>query len=249
MNLLHTVYHTIEYFSLSKMALIYNTYKLHILMVWAFFITLTTIFSIFDYMHYKYSFFPNAKFNNKIDKNNKNLTNMYQFKTFFRVLINVGIVSPIAFFCYCMTFDLNYDTGVNLFSFVKLFIVAPNIADILFYGIHYCFHKNKYLFNKFHKIHHTWFDTVALSTLDSHYIEHIFINTLPLIMTSHITNMNVTESAIWNIIAVFNAIIVHSGYKIFSQSHYNHHVYFNCDYGSGYNLVDYLFNTQYVHHN
>ncbi len=146
--------------------------------------------------------------------------------------------------------------SIYTYIFHILFILF--VSDILFYFMHRLMHTT-YLYNKFHKFHHTYKEPFALT---NHYVDTselilFFIPPMipPLLLGTHITIM-------WLAIILinWNGILIHSGYDftLFTITYNNkqykfpcvkehdyHHKYFNCNYGATFPFMDLIMNTHY----
>ena len=76
------------------------------------------------------------------------------------------------------------------------------------------FHESKYLYQNFHKLHHQWVDTYAVTATAAHPFEH-FVSNLPTVLgPAFVLNLPYVISSIFVIIATFHTCIQHSGYRI-----------------------------------
>lgn len=127
-------------------------------------------------------------------------------------------------------------------------------ADIWFYCFHKLFHMNKFLYKNFHAQHHYYTEPFALSGIECHIIEHLLVNLGsaiigPVILSFLFNNLSFTFCKLWSLSAAISTCLSHSGYKFFSDSHFNHHLYLKYNYGIEHNFSDRLFGTMYKPHN
>lgn len=119
------------------------------------------------------------------------------------------------------------------------------IEDVLFYTNHYFMHQ-KYLFKKFHKIHHEYRESIAIATHHVHYVEHIAGNLIPVFTGVLILQPHPFVVLFWILIVVMNALHTHSGYAFpwmsYSVHHDWHHYHVNGSF-SAIGLMDAIFGT------
>ena len=132
----------------------------------------------------------------------------------------------------------------NFISSILLLPILVNGADIYFYCVHRLGHR---YFWKIHKIHHKG-DNYAVKSLDTHIIEHIFVNIFSISYFIYLIYfmgfvINIYVLHLWIFIITINACLTHSeNYNKYSN-HLVHHKYYNCNYGVGFYLIDKLLNT------
>ena len=136
------------------------------------------------------------------------------------------IISPLWEYFGC-TWD---STHYSLFNIVIILL----IEEIMFFYLHFIFHKNKFLYNKVHRKHHEWVNPVAISALYAHPLEIILCNYMPLMLGFFLTKFNFYCVLIMISVGTINALYVHSGYRLISNKkmgHYQHHIIYNKQYG------------------
>lgn len=119
------------------------------------------------------------------------------------------------------------------------------VEDVLFFTAHYFMHK-KYLFKKFHRIHHEYRESIAIATHHVHYVEHIVGNLIPVFAGAFILMAHPFVILFWIMIVVLNALHTHSGYAFpwlsYSVHHDWHHYHVNGSF-SAIGLMDQIFGT------
>lgn len=175
-------------------------------------------------------------------KTRYNIINIYK-KCLSVVLTNTFIyaIPSIYFLCHCINFlELQFSL---LKMFFDLFMGAI-LTDILFYTCHRIFHI-KYLYKKYHKIHHEITAPVGISALYTTPIDFYFSNIIPVYFPMVILSAHPYTINIWVILTTIITIFVsHGGFKWVSSYHDYHHEKFNKNYGINV-FMDYLMGTKY----
>lgn len=155
-------------------------------------------------------------------------------QTVFLVLFNQFIISyPVI-----TLFEKDFPVWTD-FSFMQIFIALISV-EILFYHLHYFFHST--LLYPLHKVHHSWRNTMAISTLYAHPLEHVLCNVLPVLLSAKLAGFSLLQARIWHMFALlYTTLGSHGGY-ILSNGHIYHHLYQNCNYGV-IGLCDYIYGT------
>ncbi len=128
-------------------------------------------------------------------------------------------------------------------------------------------HKNKFLYNNFHKIHHNHNNPTFITTYHHHICDLIISNSIPLYLSLFISNFFFDISPYLFFVIYISKIYLelcgHSGkdnkktgsfvqciwlpqllnIELYTNDHYNHHKYNNCNYSKRFSLYDKLFNT------
>ncbi len=174
------------------------------------------------------------------------------------ILFNITLlilISSIGLYCLHPLFEksLNFNLMVILFQvFIILFI-----DDFYFYCLHYWMHKNKYILNRIHRIHHKAISPFALEYIYVHPLEWIMGYIGPFIAIFFISlfnPVNILAFWIYQIIRNIHELDVHSGYKSFfskwipfwgeSEHHDLHHEKLNGNYATTFTLWDIIFKTK-----
>ena len=155
------------------------------------------------------------------------------------VLINQFFYTPL----YIIPFNFYPE---NQFSTINIIWQLPAIViltDIIFYATHRYAHYNKIIYRNIHLKHHTNDDPlIAISALNAHPLEHLFINLLSTVSPLFIVKANLIVGMVWTIIASVNVIIAHSATWP-DDPHTIHHKYKAYNYGAGPLLLDRFLNT------
>lgn len=160
------------------------------------------------------------------------------------ILLNLFIIAVLPEYIFYKT---NFNNNCSLFILIISIITSILCADIWFYTFHRLFHSNKYLYKKIHSIHHKYTEPFALAAIDCHYIEHIIINIGsviigPLVLL-HFGILSLKFIKLFSVLVSISSTTSHSGYKIFSKYHFNHHLYLTSNYGIISNFSDRLCGT------
>ena len=116
------------------------------------------------------------------------------------------------------------------------------MADILFYYLHYLFHKPVLYY--YHKIHHSYIYTYGITSLYAHPLDFVITNLVPASLPIYI--LRPQEYIIKNLIIFstsYTVIISHGGYVFLPKSHLVHHT--KKVYNYGLILTDKIWGTEY----
>jgi len=121
-------------------------------------------------------------------------------------------------------------------------------------------HKNQYILNKVHRIHHKAIAPFALEYIYVHPLEWIFGYVGPFLaifLISIFVPINIFAFWLYQLIRNLHELDVHSGFKSFlskyipfwgeSEHHDLHHEKLNGNYATTFTIWDYLFNTKIDH--
>ena len=206
----------------------YETYILYFIFLTSF--SLSTLICFIQDKYYNYQYVQNLS--------KTQILSIYK-KALPLVLFNVFITIPIS-----LIISQNFYFILSPFSYyhvyhIPLFFI---LIDPFFYFFHYLFH-NKYLY-KFHKIHHQITTPVSITSIYLHPIDLIFGNILPLFLPVFIIRSSMPLLYFWTAFTICETTyFAHSGIKNRCEDHDLHHKLFNCNYGSGFYLVDRLFDS------
>ena len=172
----------------------------------------------------------------------------------FNIILLI-IISSIGLYYLYPLFDpfLNYNIWIIL---VQLFIILF-IDDLYFYFLHAWMHKNRYILDKIHRIHHKAISPFALEYIYVHPLEWIMGYVGPFIaifLISLFNPINILAFWIYQLIRNMHELDVHSGFKsIFSkwipfwgesEHHDLHHEKLNGNYATTFTLWDHIFKTK-----
>lgn len=150
------------------------------------------------------------------------------YKTIFLVLFNQIFVSLPIFYFFPSFPNTPKDTFFLTENLYKIPITLF-IYELLFFHVHFLFHK--FLYN-LHKIHHLYTHPISIGAFYSHPIEHALTNVLFLLISAKVAGLNSITFRVCHIYALFNTMIMaHGGYIFSSPTHTMHHMLNNCNYG------------------
>ena len=202
---------------------------------------ITLIFTYLDYTE------PKWYMKYKIQNNSKKLTIKRITQMIKHNLFTQLFTSPIfvLFWYKLLEWRGLEKTEPSFFTIITHFAVYLLIAEFLFYHIHVILHK-PYFFKHIHKIHHDELNSIALSSFNSHIIEHL-LNGLFAMYAGHLVmGSNVKVFKYWITGVMLVSIIFHSGIHfplvIPNEFHDYHHLKYNQCYGV-FGLLDYVYGT------
>ncbi|KAB7499172.1 Fatty acid hydroxylase domain-containing protein 2 [Armadillidium nasatum] len=144
---------------------------------------------------------------------------------------------PVAAVCYYIFKYRGFNNSYKLPTFhwvifeLAIFII---VEEICFYYSHRLLH-HRYLYKRYHKLHHEWQSPIAVTAVYSHPVEHIFSNLLPIFAGPMIMGSHIATFWLWVSLAIFSTLNAHSGYHLpffpSPEAHDFHHLKFNQCYG------------------
>ncbi len=201
---------------------------------------------------------------------NKNIINNNNFE--LKYFIQASLFDTFnQYFLLHILFLHNNNNSLFHYNDLFLFIFKSFFIEIIFDFFHYLFHyiehKNKFLYNNFHKIHHNHHSPTFITTYHHHIGDLILTNTIPLFLALYISKQFFNISSylffVLYISKVYLELCGHSGkdnkksgsfvqfiwlpqflnIELYTNDHYNHHKYNNCNYSKRFSLYDKIFNT------
>jgi sterol desaturase/sphingolipid hydroxylase (fatty acid hydroxylase superfamily) len=162
--------------------------------------------------------------------------------------LQAGVHYPLS--CLCDLFCPFPETTFSNWDWWWQLPTAVIITDFFFYYSHRLLHIVPFLYKKIHHHHHKWNIPVAVAALDTHPIEHVFVNILPIFLGLILARVNFRGCVLYTLLATANTVCVHSGVQCLADGHDLHHCYRNVNYGTGFYLFDRLHATKksYVLH-
>ena len=181
----------------------------------------------------------------------------------FNIILLTLISSIGLYFLFDVLFEQSFQSSF-LIIFSQLLIILV-IDDLYFYGLHYWMHKNQYVLDKIHRIHHKAVSPFALEYIYVHPLEWIMGYVGPFLAIFIISfsygefgeiSRDVSIVAFWlyQMIRNVHELDVHSGFKSFfskwipfwgeSEHHDMHHKKLNGNYATTFTIWDKIFKTQ-----
>jgi methylsterol monooxygenase len=183
----------------------------------------------------------------KIQKNSKKIT-WKRIKQMIKTnLFNQIVVTPIFLILWYKLLEWRGLDSIEptIFTILTHFIVMFLISEFLFYHIHYIFHK-PYFFKHIHKIHHDELNSIALSSYNHHFIEHLLSGLFTMYAGHFVMGSHIKVFKYWLFGVTIVTILFHCGVHlpliIPNEFHDYHHLKYNQCYGV-FGLFDYLYGT------
>ncbi len=185
--------------------------------------------------------------------------------TFYRrlplILFNILLLIVVSAFGLYFLYPLfNPNLEFHLVTIIMQLFIILVIDDLYFYVFHFCMHKNQYLLNKIHRIHHKAVTPFALEYIYVHPFEWLMGYIGPFIAIFLISFFNpVSMIAFWlyQFIRNIHELDVHSGFKSIlnkhipfwgeTEHHDLHHEKLNGNYATTFTFWDHIFNTKINH--
>ena len=167
----------------------------------------------------------------------KRFIQLISLVSFNQIIIN-GLAQYAFYKLHVFLHDLRPQDIEKMPSFLRIcgeLLVFTLIEEIFFFYSHWALHS-KYLYARFHKIHHEWTASVGLAASYMHPLEYFISDSIPnrvapLLLASHPVTI-----WIWHFLANLYTINSHSGYHLpflpSNENHDFHHKRFNVNYGS-----------------
>lgn len=193
-------------------------------------------------------------------KQNKEEWNKQIIKAFKTVTFNSLILLPIFLLPNILTNECphRYDRESlpNLYEIISQLAICMLCEDFFFYFSHRLLHTD-YFYNKIHKIHHEFKETVAISAIYAHPIEYMIGNILPSSIAPLLlgNKMHLLTNLVYIVMVLHESHDGHSGYT-FSWSphrvvpmtfdadfHIFHHWKFRGNYANYFSIWDKFFGT------
>jgi len=174
------------------------------------------------------------------------------------VLFNQATVIPggyLAWHLYKLTSPDG--CGPQLPSLLELIfnlLVSLPLAELIFWPIHWAFHKYPWLYDNIHSVHHQVMEPFAASAGYCHPVEWWLSNVLPFWIGPYVCGAHVTTFSIVAIVGTVKTNITHSGFMLphlpATMMHNFHHSHVpgpegaqNFGLGDPYATLDHLFGT------
>lgn len=130
----------------------------------------------------------------------------------------------------------------SLFELILHLIFALLARELLFYGAHRALHHPA-LYARIHKKHHLFTAPMAFSAQYGHPVEHLFANTMPIVLPLVLIRAHVLTFAVFLLTQLIETSSVHSGYDFaMARMHDKHHEKFRVNFGA-IGLCDWLLGT------
>ena len=166
-------------------------------------------------------------------------------------LFNLFVTIPSVLYITIPYIQL-YNYNFNVIREIYCIFLMSNISDLWFYTTHYLCHT-KYLYKYLHKQHHKYTAPVGINALYANPIDFALTAQLSIILGPYLCKPHFYTYMTYTFIVILINILSHSGYNIYykqyllysSSFHDNHHKLFNKNYGTGFNIMDKVFNTYF----
>ena len=175
---------------------------------------------------------------------------------FFNIILLI-IISSIGLYYLFPLFDSSSLLQFNFFAIVTQLLFILLIDDLYFYLLHSWMHRNKFILDKIHRIHHKAISPFALEYIYVHPLEWIMGYVGPFLaifLISIFSPVNIIAFWLYQLIRNIHELDVHSGFKSFfskwipfwgeTEHHDLHHEKLNGNYATTFTIWDTFFNTK-----
>ena len=124
------------------------------------------------------------------------------------------------------------------------------VAELWFYSWHRLMHKYDFLYNNFHKMHHTITAPTAVTAIYAHPVEHVILNFPTLSLGPFLCQSHYSLWCLWSLSSTIATCHAHSGWHLpfwgSPEVHDFHHSYGTENFGIATGILDELFHTQKI---
>ena len=174
------------------------------------------------------------------------------------IFLNITLLVIISAVGLCFMFPLfEPEFNINITTILGQLLIILFIDDMYFYFLHAWMHRNKYILDKIHRIHHRAITPVALEYIYVHPLEWVMGYLGPFIaifLISLFSPVNILAFWLYQVIRNLHELDVHSGFKSVlskwipfwgeSEHHDLHHEKLNGNYATTFTIWDRLFKTK-----
>lgn len=120
---------------------------------------------------------------------------------------------------------------------LKKLLACFLIADAYLYHTHILLHKNKWIHQHIHKVHHQFSQPTALATNYAHPLEQLFVDMGTLLVAPAIVKLSLRTMLCWTVFLTVYTQLQHHGYRLTSSAndlvlyHTLHHTLGTGNYG------------------
>jgi methylsterol monooxygenase len=144
-----------------------------------------------------------------------------------------AVVIPVVLYACLPSSSFDWRTLPSTTTLARDALVWMTIEEVLFFYVHRWLHINKWMYQKVHKLHHTWTAPVSFVSIYCNPVEHILSNMMPLIAGPIICGSHIFAISVFIFLGLIHTQAVHSGYWICDDNgaHDEHHAKFNVNFG------------------
>ena len=186
-----------------------------------------TYFTIFTIKNYYIIFSSNNILKRVKNIDNNRNTPVPKFKNEFNLyILFVSFTEAIVYYIIIKYINFNkFDILKELLYLTFTRFIFDIIFDIFHYSIHYLFHKNLFLYNHIHKMHHNYIYPSIIIKFYNHPIDNILTECLPLFVSFYLVRQLISYFSIFTLLFLLfikniQDILGHSG-KLFDNKNYN----------------------------
>lgn len=181
----------------------------------------------------------------------------------FKDTVKVSIIEYLSIHFCLSPHQSTWPYNMDLILFPIITFLFELVFDFFHYITHYLGHKIPQLY-RFHKVHHEYSTNLNVFQAFHHHMVDLFLtNFLPTIATYTLMPIPARAFCIWMVYKVTIELAGHLAkdmgnvssftqcvwmprffkIELYTEDHYKHHIYWNCNYAKRFNLWDKLFKT------